>query len=100
VLHHAGASTRQLRSASFFLLYRSRLRFLRRVAPVPLWSVARLLIMLGMLKEALRALWEKRRGHISAAECAAWLQTCRAVFRLAWRGEDGGPSGGGIPPKP
>lgn len=88
VLHHGGASTRQLRSASFVMLYRSRLRFLRRFAPALIWAAARLLIMLGMVKETLKALWEERRGRISTRERATWVRACWAVFLLAWRGEE------------
>jgi hypothetical protein len=89
VLHHAGASSAQFRSASFVALWRSRLRYARlHLGPVQ-QRAYRVLLRAGLAWRSLRDGWAASRQRLSRQE----RSERRAAYRAIWRPQPplGGP---------
>lgn len=82
VVHHGAQSTRQVRTAMFVALWRSRFRFFAKYyTPWRRWAI-RQIVRLGLLWEARRARRRAAAGELSAEELQAHLQALWQVWQL------------------
>lgn len=87
VVHHAAKSTRQIQTASFVGLWRSRQRlYTKHYGPLTR-AAARALVLAGMRWQAAAARRAHHQGRLSDAALAAWLAAFEEVAAI-WR--DGG----------
>ena len=82
VVHYGGQSTAQFRHRMFVELQRSRLRFFRKHYGRPFVWAHRLIVALGLAREALVAWWAVRSGRLAGCEFRERLATYWQIVRL------------------
>jgi GT2 family glycosyltransferase len=83
VVHHAGASTRQFRSAMFSALWRSRLRMYARHEPAPRRALLTAAVRWGLRARSLADRLAVASGRLDPAEGAERAAAYRAVLEPA-----------------
>lgn len=82
VVHHSGASARQMRGEMFVELHRSRYRLFRKHYSRRFFIAAKLITRLGVLRETVRTWLAQRRGEITVEERRQSWRAYGRVFRL------------------
>jgi GT2 family glycosyltransferase len=79
IVHHAGASTRQVAGPMLVQLHRSRDRFFRKHYGSAYATAARAIVRMGMIRAAHQTRCLAATGAIDASELARRLDVLRAV---------------------
>jgi N-acetylglucosaminyl-diphospho-decaprenol L-rhamnosyltransferase len=82
IVHHQGASTSQFRGEMLVQLHRSRYRFFERSYGRGFARLARLIVALGVIREWLRAAWQRTRGRMSAGDWRARREVYARLISL------------------
>jgi N-acetylglucosaminyl-diphospho-decaprenol L-rhamnosyltransferase len=80
VVHHAGASTAQIRDAMFTALWRSRLRYFAKHASPARRALLVAVVRTGLVGQTLLDRYAVARGHLTAADRARRAAAYRAVL--------------------